>query len=45
MWSFDAKNVLTGEQTLIFGFSWTDALRRSALDETQWICLSKTYED
>ena len=45
MWSYEIQNIKTGERSIIFAFTWTDAVNRSCIDPTDWICLNQTYED
>lgn len=45
MWSFEIKNNVTGERTIIFGYNWNNAVKRSGINEEEWTCLMSEYED
>ena len=45
MWEFEIQDVTTGEITLIFGYNFYDACRRSKLNPMDWDVLLQTYID
>lgn len=45
MYSYEIKNNITGEKTIIFGYSWNNAVRRSGIDENEWTVITCDYED
>ena len=47
MWEFEILDNYTGEREIIFGYSFSDALRRSHLDNTdnRYSCLLQEYVD
>ena len=45
MWCFEIRNRETKEVTLIFGYSWKNAFKRSNLNPDEWDIISEDYED
>ena len=45
MWDFTIKNKETGEITMIFGYSYENALFRENYNSKDWILLSQSYDD
>lgn len=45
MWEYEVLDKTTGEQDIIFGYSWSDALCRSGLNADDYICLMSEYVD
>lgn len=46
MYSFEIQNKNDRDNiTFIFGYSWKDAFRRSALNADEWDILSSEHED
>ena len=45
MYSFEIYNIHTGETSIVFGYWWEDAARRSNLVEEDWIIRLCVYED
>lgn len=45
MWSFEIRNKATGERDIIFGYRWSDAVRRSGINEDEWDLIRQDYED
>lgn len=45
MWEYEILDKTTGERDIIFGYSWSDALRRSKLDGNNYICPMSEYVD
>lgn len=45
MYEYDIYNKQADERTTIFGYSFTDACRRSKLDKEDWIILHQEYID
>jgi hypothetical protein len=42
MWEFGICNIVTGEQSIIWGYDLTDAFRRSKTNPDEW---EVTYQD
>ena len=45
MAEFGIYNVKTGEQKIIFGYNFKDALRRQGLDSSEWAISYSEYID
>ena len=45
MWKYEILHKETGERNIIFGYSWSDAMRRSKLNGDDYICLVAEYVD
>ena len=45
MWEYEILHKETGERNIIFGYSWSDAMRRSKLNGNDYICLIAEYVD
>ena len=45
MWCFEIRNRETKETTLIFGYSWKNAFKRSNLNPDEWDIINEDYED
>ena len=45
MWEFQIENIKTGDLDVIFGYSWSDALKREGLDPKEWACIRRDYID
>jgi hypothetical protein len=46
MWEFDIIHKITQETTIIFGYSLSDAFRRTpSLNPNEWECLGREYID
>lgn len=45
MYEYEIINNHTGEESIIFGYSFTDACRRSNLNPNDWSCWLQTYID
>ena len=47
MWCFEIRNIKTGEQRMIFGYSWNNACRRSGMNpnDDDWRIEIQEYED
>ena len=45
MFEYEAYNLETKEETILFGYSFKDACRRSNLDPREWDYYSSEYND
>lgn len=46
MWEFDIIHKTTQEKNIIFGYSLSDAFRRSpSLNPSEWECIGREYID
>lgn len=46
MWEFDIVNKITQEHNIIFGYSLSDAFKRSSsLNPDEWECVGQEYID
>lgn len=45
MWSFEIRNIKTDIYSLIFGYTYQDALKRAGLDGANYEYIAQTYED
>lgn len=45
MYEYEIRNIHTNEETIIFGYSFADACRRSKLNPSDWECWMQTYID
>lgn len=45
MWSFEIMNKETKERDIILGYNWRDAVRRSGINESEWVFIRQDFED
>lgn len=45
MWEFEIENYETGERTIIYGYSYTNACMRADLNPNDWFVLVQEYVD
>lgn len=45
MYCFYLINNKTNEETMVFGYSWENAVKRSGKNFTDWTCIGRDYLD